>query len=234
MKAETKGGLSQEGLKLIACITMLLDHIGAVMVPGWGLRAVGRLAFPIYCFLLTEGAHYTRSPKKYALRLGIAAMLSEIPFDLALFGSFTWAHQNVMLTLLLGLLALLAIERISHPALKILAVLPFALLAEGMHTDYGGAGVAMIALFRLSRELPVKPLWQLVTMSALILLFMPGYRVTLLGLRIPIELFAVFALIPISCYHGKKHTANKGLQWAFYLFYPVHLTVIFLIHTFLR
>lgn len=84
-----KRGLSQETLKIIACVTMLLDHIGATFCPGIGLRIVGRIAFPIYCFLLAEGVHYTHSPKKYGLRLLIGALLSEIPFDLLFFGELT-------------------------------------------------------------------------------------------------------------------------------------------------
>ena len=84
-------GLSQEGLKLVACVTMLMDHIGAVLLPQYlFLRYIGRIAFPIYCFLLAEGVHYTNNPKKYCLRLGVGTMLSEIPFDLALF--YVWIY----------------------------------------------------------------------------------------------------------------------------------------------
>src|SRR5699024_500130 len=97
-RAMKEKGLSQEGLKLLACLTMLLDHIGATLVPGWTLRIIGRLAFPIFCFLLAEGAHYTKNPAKYAFRLAIGAILSEIPFDFALFGGWTWYYQSVMLT----------------------------------------------------------------------------------------------------------------------------------------
>ena len=97
-------GISQETLKLIACVTMLIDHIGATLVAptdaiyyayvelytamAWVnlvMRCIGRIAFPIFCFLLVEGAHHTRNPRKYALRLAIGMVLSEIPFDLAFF-----------------------------------------------------------------------------------------------------------------------------------------------------
>ena len=120
-----KCGLSQESLKLIACVTMLIDHIGATLVLRmlqsmpvrneqynllvgiyYTLRIIGRVAFPIFCFLLVEGAYYTRNPKKYAMRLFVGMLLSEIPFDLA-FSSrgnvfFDWSSNSVMLTLLLG------------------------------------------------------------------------------------------------------------------------------------
>lgn len=69
-------GISQEGLKILACLTMLADHAGMVLFPGqMGFRMIGRLAFPIFCFLLTEGAHYTKNPARYALRLAVGALL---------------------------------------------------------------------------------------------------------------------------------------------------------------
>ena len=85
-----KSGLSQETLKIIACVTMLIDHVGATVVESqffvtpfdgiyylyFAMRIIGRVAFPIYCFLLAEGAHYTHNPRKYALRLFIGALLS--------------------------------------------------------------------------------------------------------------------------------------------------------------
>ena len=220
-------GLSQETLKVIACLTMLLDHIGAVLVPGWTLRIIGRMAFPIYCFLLAEGVHYTRDPKRYALRLAIGAALSEIPFDLALFGGLTWQHQSVMVTMLLGLGALEAMKRLDRS--RIPAVLLCYLAAEWLRTDYGGPGVLLIVLFGLTRDLPRRGLYLLAGMTLLILALMPGARVSFFGtgLRIPIELYALLALIPISLYSGRKATRGKAVQLAFYLFYPAHLWVLY-------
>ena len=128
--------ISQEGLKLIACITMLIDHIGAIFFPDLdSLRIIGRIAFPIYCFLLVEGAHYTRNPKKYACRLLIGAILSEIPFDLAFAGRNNWYSCSVMVTLLLGYGAILAMEQVKG-LWKGIVVLPFFLAAEFLGADY--------------------------------------------------------------------------------------------------
>ena len=192
------------------------------------MRIIGRIAFPIYCFLLAEGAHYTRNPKKYALRLAIVAVLSELPFDAAFWGGWTWAHHRVLGTMLLGFLALEAMAKCEKKLLKVLIVLPFALLAEGMQTDYGGAGVLMIALFGLTREKPHRLLFQLAGMAVIIYTLIPSwFRIGMV--RFPLEMFGLMALIPIALYSGKKATSGKAVQWGFYLFYPVHLTALCLI-----
>lgn len=225
----TKRPLSQEGLKFLACAIMLLDHIGATLIPWGTLRIIGRLAFPIFCFLLAEGAHYTRSPRNYLLRLGIGAVLSELPFDLALFGSWSWQHQSVMVTLLLGAMALLAMKQMTRPLLKVLVLLLFACLADFMNTDYGGAGVLMIALFGLTRERKYGWVVQLLGMYLICRWIIPGGVVWFIGRYVFIEIFAILALIPIWLYSGKKSTSSRAVQWAFYLFYPVHLWILYLI-----
>lgn len=222
-----KRGLSQEGLKLIACVTMLIDHIGAVLVPqNIFLRMIGRIAFPIYCFLLAEGAHYTKDPRKYVLRLGIGAVLSELPFDLALSGGINWQYQSVMVTLLLGVLALLCMKKTNRLIVKLLVVLPFAAGAELLCTDYGGAGVLLIAVFGLTRG---QPWWQTLLGMLVVLYITPSVAVYPWGIRIPLELLGALSILPIVCYSGRKATGGKGVQWAFYLFYPVHLTVLYLL-----
>lgn len=226
---EKKWGISQEGLKIIACVTMLVDHIGATMVPELTLRMIGRVAFPIFCFLLAEGAHYTRDPKKYTLRLAIGAILSEMPFDLALFGGVTLDYQSVMVTMLLGFGALIAMQRVDRMYLKCLVVLPFALAAELLRTDYGGAGVLLIALFGLTRELRHSWIYQLIGMIFICGVLMPGLEIRLFGIPMGIELLAVGAMVPIALYSGQKHTRSRAVQWGFYLFYPVHLTVLYLL-----
>lgn len=251
-------GVSQEGLKLIACITMLIDHIGATMVPGAGLRIIGRIAFPIFCFLLVEGAHYTRNPGKYALRLFIGMLLSEIPFDLAFSGRADWSSQSVMVTLFLGygaifilqaLLRFLAGKGFGNVQLAICFAIAAAVLftaaisaADYLQTDYGAGGIMLIASFYLARvlensrqdgkgKLPAL-IWQLACMAFLCGLVIPGYRLRIGPFRVPIELFAILALIPIHLYQGRKVTRSKAIQWAFYLFYPAHLLILYLIRVY--
>ena len=217
--------LSQEMLKLIACATMLLDHIGAVLVPGIGFRIIGRIAFPIYAFLLVEGMRHTHSPGKYCLRLFLGALLAELPFDFLFFGGFTWGHQSVMVTLLLGAL-MLWWKRRKRDILLPLAVC--YLLAEFLRTDYGGLGIAAIALFAVTEELPGKRIWQMMGLC-LVFLGMGSFRVNVMGIRVPIQLFGLLALVPIGFYSGRKNCRAKWVQWGFYLFYPVHMAMLLLI-----
>lgn len=221
--------ISQEGLKLIACLSMLIDHCGYVFAPGYHIyycmRIIGRIAFPIYCFLLAEGAHYTGSRKRYALRLTAGMLLSEIPFDLALSGGLTLRYQSVMVTLLLGFLAICSVEKCRKWWTKTLVVIPFVILADLLMTDYGGHGVLLILLFAATREKTHKRLWQFLGMG--VLCFTMGSAPVRLGsISIPIEMFALPALALIAWYNGEKRTRSPGVQWAFYLFYPVHLAVL--------
>ena len=219
-------GLSQEGLKIIACLTMLNDHIGAVLVPSMGLRIIGRMAFPIYCFLLAEGMAHTKNVKKYGLRLAIGAMLAEIPFDLALFGGITWMHQSVMLTLLLGFFMTLWIRRVERG--QLVPVIVFAVVAELLSVDYGCYGMMMIALFVMSRDRKDRVAMQAMVLAA-ICWFMGGVGWQFGNVYIPVQMCAVAAMVPIGFYSGRKATASKLVQWGFYLFYPVHLLVLWLI-----
>ena len=160
-----KTGISGSVLKWIAVITMAIDHMGAgflesYVMNAWGgstigntfagrwneilsvdqiLRYIGRPAFPIFCFLLVQGFLHTRDVKKYAIRLGIFALISEIPFDLALhIRPFHWQNQNVFFTLLLGLLAIWFMQsRGGGLVVRVAGLLAGAGLAELFHTDYG-------------------------------------------------------------------------------------------------
>lgn len=241
-------GISQETLKLIACVTMLIDHIGATLVAptdaiyyanvelytamAWVnlvMRCIGRIAFPIFCFLLVEGAHYTRNPRKYALRLAIGMVLSEIPFDLAFFrDGISWAHQSVMVTLMLGYLMVLGMNR-SKGAWKLLWIVPFYFAAEWLNTDYAGEGILLIAMFALVKGTKHEKWWRLAGMFLLYWDFSYTCRYYNLDVYIPMNRLPLLSAIPIFCYNGKKLTHNKSVQWAFYLFYPVHILILALL-----
>ena len=243
-----KRRLSQEALKAFACVTMLLDHIGVVIVLDCfyraagvekallaetynTLRTIGRLAFPIFCFLLVEGLSYTKNPKRYGQRLLIGALLSEIPYDLAFYGNINWTESSVMITLLLGFVMLMTMKKASRQWLKLVLIIPFALLAEILGTDYGYKGIMVIAAFAFTREFPGKHLWQALLLW---LVFSTDHLMMfnwLNGFRITVQECAVLAVVPIALYDCRKATKSKVLQWGFYLFYPVHLLVLYLLQS---
>lgn len=206
-------------LKLIACLSMFIDHLGAVCFSGMmGFRIIGRLAFPIYCFLLVEGAVHTHDMKKYILRMGIFALISEVPFDLAFYHRLVYTgHQNVFFTLGLGLLAIWflehPIEQLDIPDVlyKLLVIIAAGLIAEFFNTDYGFTGIAVICIFYYLRGQP-----QLKYPIAAILLAAMG----------GVEFYAVLVLIPILLYNGQRGRQTKVMQYGFYIFCPAHLLLI--------
>lgn len=237
--APYKQGLSGSTLKIIAIITMLIDHIGAVILYPllhyqggavvtdelyWlytSLRMIGRLAFPIFCFLLVEGFFYTHSHVKYAVRLAIFAFISEVPFDLAFYKKVTYLeHQNVFFTLLIGLLMMMAIQAIRDfvlPKMKyaintiafILQTAIFlaaAYLATFLHTDYQFQGILAIYIMYILR------FTRLYMCLCEAILFMV------------LEVTAALSFIPIYFYNG---TRGLKLKYVFYLFYPLHLLILY-------
>jgi len=220
-----KYGIPQEGLKLLACGTMLIDHIGAVFFPYIRLlRIIGRLSFPIYCFLLAEGVHYTRSPLKYGLRLLLVALIAEFPFDLLFCGQFTWTRNSVMVTLLLGFLLGVCMKKLPLWG-KFLIVIPFAALARFARGDYGMDGLLMISIFLLTRDFPRFP--RILAQSAALILL--SLRMAGFPARLGVQFYAIAAVLPLSLYSGEKCSRSKMLQWGFTLFYPLHIVILLLI-----
>ena len=160
-------------LKLLAMVTMLIDHMGATLFPyALWMRCVGRLAFPIFCFLIAEGCAHTRDKKRYAARLLGFAVLSEPAFDLMHGVWFTMDYQNVLWTLLLGALVCWVVDWAQTgaalwqrlPAEAAIAV--GFLLAQWLNTDYGGWGVLLVLLFYMTRRTKGKLIIQLLGLGS--------------------------------------------------------------------
>lgn len=247
---EEKKGLTGSTLKLIAMVTMLIDHIGASILENgvlvkvgsqsvysadvaalhaynrWQfvdriLRFTGRLAFPIFCFLLVEGFVHTRDWRKYFVRLFVFSLVSEIPFDLAFFdkGIFYWEYQNVFFTLWIGILVMAGmkfleeregLDKMVRYFLQAGIVLAGMALAEFLRTDYGDFGVFAIALLYVLRGNR--------KMQAV------GGGISFLW-----EITAPLAFFPIYHYNGKR---GLSLKYVFYVFYPLHLLILGLITKF--
>lgn len=206
-------------LKLFAALIMAADHIGAVILPQYIiLRIIGRMSFPIFCFMAAEGFYYTSDMKKYMLRLFIAGIITEPVYNLAFTGTFHYMHQNVMFTFFCAAAAVYA-GKMFPDKFRMLSVIPFLLMAyiaELFNTDYGAFGVSLTWMFYILRD---KKFLNIAVSGVL----------QIAG-SIGIQRYSVFSLIPIALYNGKS---GKKMKYFFYVFYPGHLMIIYLTALFL-
>lgn len=245
----TRRGVSGSTLKMIAVVTMLIDHFAAgvlgryLAMNGIGsldinnmagidqwmnqnaalystyniMRMIGRVAFPIYCFLLVEGFEHTRNRVKYAARLLLFAVISEVPFDLVFSGEILeFGYQNVFFTLFFGLLAMMGLRYIEEredlqmmikPLWNFVVIAACMFAAQFAQTDYAAIGVLCITVLYLFRK---KKKYQTIAGCVAFLW----------------ELTAPLAFIPIWFYNGKR---GWNIKYFFYLFYPVHLLLLYLL-----
>lgn len=210
---------------------MALDHIGlCCQTESIPLRVIGRLAMPLYCYLLAAGFQRTRSRPRYFGRIFLLAILSECPFDLFLFGYFSWERQNVLVTFFFALLLLESLEESRRregigKAPHFLAALLCLLAPEFLYADYGSFGVLLVLLFYVTQRLPHRLAFQAAGML-LLSCFSGSYKIVFGPLNIPIEVFSVLSVIPLALCQGKGRRPGKTEQWAFYLFYPAHLLIL--------
>ena len=236
--------LSSNTLKIIAMLLMLLDHLWATIIPGnqW-MTNVGRLAFPIFAFLIVEGFIHTSDLKKYIKRLFIFALISEIPFNLINTGSIIFPfHQNVLFTLLLGLLCINEIEKMKNNSklkqgiIGSLKILLFMLIGTVGFVDYRITGIITIIVFYVFRNFKLAWIGQLISLILLYIVFFKGQSIIIkpFGIEyfLPLQGIGVLSLVPIWLYNGEKGKKNKILQYSFYAFYPVHMLVLYMIYYF--
>lgn len=237
-------GITGSTLKIMAVVIMLIDHIAAslikpirfnlrysnppvgdflCMIYPW-MRSIGRLAFPIFCFLLVEGFLHTRNVKKYALRLFLFALISELPFDFALSTQlFYWPHQNVYFTLLIGLLVMIGVQYFDYKPperkydrylfllLQVAICAAGLLLARKICCDYRHKGVFLIiVLYFLRSDKNLQSIFGAITISW--------------------EASAPLAFVPIWLYNGER---GLKMKYFFYWFYPGHLLILGIIRHFI-
>lgn len=214
-------------LRLLALLSMLADHTGLALFPRVGVfRCVGRLAFPLYCFLLVQGYIHTRDVRAYAQRLLLLAILSEIPFDLLIFGrAACMVEQNVLFSLLLGLAAVWVVDRFeSEPAKAALGTLLVFMLSMLARVSYGWLGVALCLWFyklRLSR-----------VRQALCILPIEGVYCLSLALSgveqswVLVSLCAMLSAVPVLLYNGRPGLRNRLISILFYAAYPLHIVAL--------
>lgn len=215
-------------LKIIAMVSMVFDHVGDMFFPDvlWP-RMIGRLAMPLFAFCITEGYIHTRDKKKYLFRMGIFALVSEVPFDLAFEGKVSLNHQNIMLTFFMSILALMLFDlirgkknedtgrySIGKTILGSLVIIGTAAVAILIKADYTIFAVISVFLFYLFKDTKH--------------FIRTGVGVAFLALTRTMGYYCTtgLSIIPLLLYNGKK---GKGLKWLFYAFYPGHLLLLYLI-----
>ena len=228
-------------LHILAMAAMLCDHLWGTVISGndW-LTCFGRIAMPLYAFMLVEGCFYSHDRGRYARRILLCAVISEIPFNLMM-GSriFYPLHQNIIWGFLLGIALVACNERVKNRKLPLrILVGALTLLASVIgligFVDYYHYGILTILAFYFFRG---RRWWQIlgqVLALAYINLEMMGglaYEWQLFGRSffLPQQAFALLAFVPILLYRGKQGHHSPAFRWISYLFYPLHFAAIYLI-----
>lgn len=228
-------------LKNIAMVIMLIDHFANSILRGlyinnistaWFdhntlylwlivMRTIGRIAFPIYCFLVAEGVHHSHNLKRYAISLWIFAFISEIPFDLAASGTLiALGDQNIYFTLALAVTAYYLAQYFSSAWKKGLILISAPFIAWTLKIDYGAIGILALYGFMFGN-------FQIQITTGMALLFYGTFRLCGIGI-IPGMLGGILSEIYVSLIRAYDGTRGKirGNKYLYYAFYPVHLLVL--------
>ncbi len=229
-------------LKIIALITMFCDHFGYALVGHLSFwNYIGRIAFPIFAFQISEGYTHTKNLKKYFIRLFAFALVSQIPFHLFLqkFIPSSVGSLNIFFTLTLGLLCMKIYDYFSNindnilghkifgiklgQIVGILFTLLIAYISELLNVDYGAWGIIVIFAFYLFKN---NKLAMIISYICLCIIYY-GYRIILNGFYVQYVYLALATMLPIvfiSLYNGKQ---GYKIKYLLYLFYPVHLLALY-------
>lgn len=214
-------------LKIIALLTMTIDHVGAVLLPQAEiLRIIGRIAMPIYVFLLIQGFKHTSSRKRYLGGMLLFAVLSEVPYDFAHFGKcFDVQSQNILFLFVIGIVMMMAMEweklyidtlaPVIYPCVLAVTVLIMGALAYIIRADYSFYGICMITAFYILDEYPVFAVCIAIVCTARMCGGIQNYSC----LAYPFILF----------YNGERGNYLKSplVKYMFYMFFPVHLWILY-------
>ncbi|MEG1886932.1 MAG: TraX family protein [Oscillospiraceae bacterium] len=223
-------GLTANALKIYAVVAMIIDHFAWAFIPsssplGAIMHFIGRTCAPLICFFVAEGYLHTKSLKKYAFRLAIFAVVSQVPFSMFVnSGKISLLPTNMIFTLLCGLLALCAWNYIENRFLSCLCVLALVLITN--YSDWKIFGVVFILIFAIFND---NRKMMLVAYASAALLkigldtFLGGFNlytfISRLGIFVPIIL--------ITLYNGKRSTSLLPIsKWFFYIAYPLQFILL--------
>lgn len=222
--------LNSRVIKIIAIVAMLVDHIGMILFPEIdALRIIGRIAMPLFCFLIAFGATKTRSVPKYLLRLSILMVISQFAINWAANGNpFIFTELYVFFSLALGVLAIYLIKKSPHPILAVFSVFLICALAFSLNfaitVDYHMAGILLIVLFHIGLRyslniFKITALLSLVVFNLAMMIFSHWW----------LQWYSMFAIVIITLFTDKRIKQHKVEKWVFYVFYPLHLVLLYII-----
>lgn len=216
-------------IKIIACVTMILDHIkySGPIFENFFTEYLGRLSFPLFAFLIAEGYSHTSDLKKYYKRLFIFGLISQIPFMFFRMLVGEWKMLNIMFTLLLGLICITTYDKINKKYISIPIVIVIIFLGEILRVDYGWLGVMTVFIMYLLRN--NKKFLPLVYGIIIFVYYysIAGSEYILLTRNVLLMLFTWSSTFIINMYNGEK---GKSIKYFFYWFYPVHMLIVYLLH----
>lgn len=222
--------MSSFSLRLFALLCMCADHAGLALFPSIGaFRCVGRLAFPLYCFLLVQGYTHSRDVRAYGRRLLLMALISEIPFDMLIFGRIaSGMEQNVFFSLIFGLIAMQSSDALrDKPLYAGFAAAALCMGAMLCRVSYGWLGVALCLCIH---SLYDRRLRMAVWIACILLIY--SFSLLLSGVTMSwvlVSFCALLSLLPILCYNGKRGLRVPLLTFAFYAAYPLHIAALLII-----
>ena len=219
--------LSSFALRLLALVCMMVDHAGLAIFPSTGLfRCIGRLALPLYCFLLVQGYIHTRDVRAYARRLLLLAIVSEIPFDLLIFARMaSGAEQNILFSLLLALLSLVIADTHRGKALPCaLMEMGLCLVAMAARVSFGWLPIALCLSFYYG--MTSRPKGVLLAACSLLLYTAMLWLSGVAQSWVLVSLCAPLGLVPVLFYNGKRGPASPVLKLMFYAAYPLHIVLL--------
>ncbi len=209
-------------LKMIALITMTIDHIGFLLVPAWSpyyepLRTIGRLSFVLFAFLITEGLSHTKNKERYIATMFLFAFVIDIP---RLFFGYVY-FANIFYTLAIGALAIHLIKSFSNIVLQIASVLAMLYLATAIGVDYGAFGVMTIVTIEVSRMITGN-----IRILREVVMALFYYLLMIVFAKDSIQMFGIYSFLIIMLYNGKRGYYNPRLKYLIYVYYPVHLLLL--------
>ena len=211
-------------LKMIAIISMFIDHIGYAIFGKFSyFNYIGRIAFPIFAFQISEGYVHTKNLKKYFFRLFLFAIISQIPFMLFHSILSTEFSLNIFFTLLLGLACIFIYDKSNYKILGIIASIAIGVIAQISHCDYGFYGVAIILIFYIFKDNFINASIFFILATAIKYL-VPIIKYGFNNVYLYLFIFTIISAIFLATYNGKK---GKNTKYLLYLFYPIHLLLIY-------